>query len=416
MQTKSHTLGVRSARTRDSSGLDIPAAIVLLLWSLALLLSPVYVFKSGIPQPSDWLFILMLVCLFVFGRFQPGSRWDERAGRVLGGLGIFVVYSVFVNITWALILSGSRQGFESIPISMLLSSSYYAFNLCVAAGVASMLRWLNTKFIICSVFVLVVSGIVQAIVAFQTGSINSDGERTTAFFENPNQLGYFAVLNASLLLVLARSGKLNRFSQLAVLLGYLALLYLAIVSSSRAGIAGIGLACVLMYIDNLRRGIVFAVVLIVVLGTGFFASVSETLVDRTLDLNRGFVGELTYRGYDRLWNHPHYLLFGAGEGEYERFESHSTIELHSTPGTLLFCYGIIGFVLFFKPIVSIVRELGLSVLLLLLPVLVYGLTHQGLRQSEFWMLILLAGCLGNLRSVIDRETQNETTDLSIENE
>jgi len=56
------------------------------------------------------------------------------------------------------------------------------------------------------------------------------------------------------------------------------------------------------------------------------------------DLEREATGNR--RGYDRLFNYPENIVWGAGEGYYERFDEE--IEFHSWPGTVLFCYGLIG--------------------------------------------------------------------------
>src|SRR2546422_1043712 len=62
--------------------------------------------------------------------------------------------------------------------------------------------------------------------------------------------------------------------------------------------------------------------------------------------SQGKEESMEMRGYDRMTNHPQYLLFGAGEGAYYRFQSAWPRELHSSYGTLLFCYGIFGTALF----------------------------------------------------------------------
>src|SRR5918994_582076 len=79
---------------------------------------------------------------------------------------------------------------------------------------------------------------------------------------------------------------------------------------------------------------------------------SIDLVDR-VDSRLGTIGEqgddsLAGRGYDRIWRHPEHLVFGAGEGAGLRFTEFGGLvkEMHSTLGTVLFSYGIVGFSLF----------------------------------------------------------------------
>lgn len=86
-------------------------------------------------------------------------------------------------------------------------------------------------------------------------------------------------------------------------------------------------------------------------------------------------------------------MVGAGEGQTERLNTEAPeVELHSTPGTLLFSYGLFGTILFLLPFWYIVRTKGIPALSMFVPVLLYGSTHNGLRQSELWVLIILVGC------------------------
>jgi hypothetical protein len=112
-------------------------------------------------------------------------------------------------------------------------------------------------------------------------------------------------------------------------------------------------------------------------------------------LQRG--NELEVRGYDRIWKYPQYVLAGAGEGDYDRFEAER--ELHSSFGTMLFSYGVVGLVLFLAVLYQSLRSTPLLVKIYVLSVLLYGLTHQGLRFSWFWMLLGIAAGIGSLRRV-----------------
>ena len=99
------------------------------------------------------------------------------------------------------------------------------------------------------------------------------------------------------------------------------------------------------------------------------------------------------RGYDRLVNHAEYLLLGAGEGSYNRFQSELPgSELHSSYGTLLFCYGLVGALLFS---LALLLVCGLQVrwMLYLSPVMLFGLFHHGLRFTLFWVLLAYVCCL-----------------------
>jgi predicted RND superfamily exporter protein len=95
------------------------------------------------------------------------------------------------------------------------------------------------------------------------------------------------------------------------------------------------------------------------------------------------------RGYDRILHDFQYTILGAGEGEYWRHDSVWKGEIHSTFGTLLFCYGVVGLALFIVFLFYVYRSNRVAFLLYLMPVFVYSVVHNGLRATPFWMLLAL---------------------------
>jgi hypothetical protein len=91
---------------------------------------------------------------------------------------------------------------------------------------------------------------------------------------------------------------------------------------------------------------------------------------------------------------------GAGEGGViERWpqDLYAGNEIHSTIGTLVFSYGIVGTALFIASFWQLYRLVGLQLMLYLVPALIYGLTHQGLRFSLFWVLLGIVAIVGLAR-------------------
>ena len=64
-------------------------------------------------------------------------------------------------------------------------------------------------------------------------------------------------------------------------------------------------------------------------------------------------------------------------------------ELHSSAGTIFFCYGIVGTVLFGVFSWRVIQRGRLRYVLMLLPASAYGLTHQGLRFTLLWVLLAM---------------------------
>jgi hypothetical protein len=98
---------------------------------------------------------------------------------------------------------------------------------------------------------------------------------------------------------------------------------------------------------------------------------------------------LAGRGYDRIMENPEYLFFGAGEGVYDRFEAFTGSEFHSTLGSLLVSYGIVGLFLFLLIMYRALKNDRFRSWNILLFIMVYGLTHNGIRESFLWVMLAL---------------------------
>jgi hypothetical protein len=101
--------------------------------------------------------------------------------------------------------------------------------------------------------------------------------------------------------------------------------------------------------------------------------------------------------------YPEYLLTGAGEGALYRFDEaddgdEQIHEIHSTFLTIMFSYGLVGTAAFAAAIWRLYRLSSGGAFLYLIPPFLYGLTHQGLRFSFFWLLLAVIGVLGSVAS------------------
>jgi hypothetical protein len=115
-------------------------------------------------------------------------------------------------------------------------------------------------------------------------------------------------------------------------------------------------------------------------------SIAAALVRRAGRLGGQIEAFERQRKVARLVENPRYLVLGAGEGANEpRFGVRA--EVHSTVGTLLFSYGIPGTLLFAWFFRNLIRADVKTSLLLLLPLFVYGIAHNGLRFSPFWICL-----------------------------
>ena len=220
--------------------------------------------------------------------------------------------------------------------------------------------------------------------------------RQIIFFNNPNQLGYFGLLAVTLIMVSYKKATNRAIATIVFLLS--AFFLIAISHSKAAIVAGIfiiaSMVLPLKMTNNMQKKIKTYLILLVVAliiinfikpellnQNRLFDSVKKRILSIGADADDSLAG----RGYDRIIRYPQYLIFGAGEGALERFNTH--IEIHSTIGTVLFSYGIIGFTIFAFIIILVMWKQTFANNSLIISVLAYGLTHQGLRQTLFWILL-----------------------------
>ncbi len=351
----------------------------LLLWSLYILLFPVYVFKSGMPQPGDMLMLLLVPAVFLTGsnRLFPAAILPTRA------LILFTAYIVLVNVAWTIALDtyalvDTKDGFLFTLTYYIYNAIFFLLALVLYTRYRERFLWLTLQLTLASV-------VLQVLISFV---FSRGATRSAVLFNNPNQLGYFAVLSASILCFGRRRLGLGT---LPATIGLLASAYLALLSSSKAALGATAILVIVGLLSNPRFIVVSALGALLLLVSS--DKVTEA-IDRTrnrfdTDESAGFFEE---RGYDRIMDNKQHWFFGAGEGGYRRFKETSVIgahELHSSAGTIFFCYGFIGSVLFAVFCWRVLEGGRLRYVLMLLPAFAYGLTHQGLRFTLLWVLLAL---------------------------
>jgi hypothetical protein len=351
----------------------------LTAWAVYVALIPVYVFKSGLPQPGD-LFILPLVPIVLW-------RWNGTLSPKVAGafraLLWFTAWVVAVDYTW-MFLTGNFALWG--PDSFLLYPIYYIYNTLIFLMAVVLYRRHGDLFIRVTVMVLVGTVFVQAL----TGIVLQSGKRGALFFNNPNQLGYFSLLVATLIAMTHRRLKMQLLtsSSAMVCCGFLALL-----SASRAAVGGIAILLALLFFSNPKVILVTGLATFTLIIAGPLSSTFENAEDRIENRSRG--SQRTFfeeRGYERISEHEQYLLLGAGEGGFTRWDDVQHVrhmEIHSSAGTILFSYGIVGSLLFLVFVWRVVRRAPRRLLLLLLPPFLYTIAHHGLRFTALWVLLAI---------------------------
>lgn len=347
----------------------------LVVWCLYLILTPFYVVDSGLPQPGDALVFPLLPLAL--------ARWDgklDRAtSRMLRALLWFTIWVFVVNYAWAFI-----EWKLTKPEDFLIHPLFYAYNAAVLLAALVLAKREPARFLRLTFDVMFWMIMFQVVASF---FYRTDLYRGTLFFNSPNQLGYYSLLAACLFAMIQQPLGLSR---LQASIGVTGCAYLAVLSSSRASLAGILILLLVLLVSNPRAVIAGS---LVALGLTFLGGPLTDAMEftqyRALANREPEVSFAVERGYNRIWESPEYLLTGAGEGDYERFgtpDQHAR-EIHSSLGTVVFGYGIVGVILFGLFAVRLIRGGMLRTTVILIPATIYTIAHQGLRFTMFWVVI-----------------------------
>lgn len=359
---------------------------VLLFLLLAYLLSSVfYVFKSGLPQPAN-IFILIAIVIGGFHVLAQEGRLRVSHMTLLGTG--FAAYAALINLLHYAFLPDQQ---------FLLSSVYYIYNV----GAFLLLVFLTNRApdALARVLYWGVAGMVFiqlcAVFAFGPGT----ALRSVGTFNNPNQLAYWTLLSLGILAALRYPHRFH-YKDWA-LIAALAAINLAAISKAGMVAFFFALACLVcsrMSSHVVKISAVFLMVCVIIYAAFDSARVSEALLSvdgfsaayqRLSEQPGSGDDNFDARGYLRMVEHPQYLLLGAGEGGHGRFYFDAR-EMHSGLGTILFCYGLAGSVLFAGFMLMLFIRLPTLFWALLAAVMFFGLAHQNVRFAYFW--IFLGAC------------------------
>jgi hypothetical protein len=345
----------------------------LALWLAYLLLTPFYVWKSGRPQPADFVLLVLLALLVRNGvpRLPPQLKGASQA--ILA----FATYAAVVNLLWGLILID----YDVQKVGAIGFASFYYFNALVFVICLLLYMRAGMRFIALSVWGSGISVLLQLVLYAWTGGAGLWREKL--FFNNPNQLGYYALLTA----VIVAFGYVS--ARLPLLLAGASLATCALLAASSLSKAALIGTAVVAVVAAVRRPLLPVLTVVMIL-LGMAVKDPGELIDRVTfrmeDMGQQEDDTLEGRGYSRIEMHPQYLVLGAAEVGHDRHGDFGG-ELHSSWATVLFSYGVVGLSLLLFFFWRALRLLRPADVLFLMPIFWYGITHQGLRFRLFWVFI-----------------------------
>lgn len=376
----------QSIRVLNRNRESLEEGIIL---SVYMILKPFYLFSSGLPQISDMFLIAAAIAMLLRERGKIRIK-REYVQWVFVFLGT-VVFQVLVQIVWWMKLSDDR---------MLLYSAYYVFNciaslLCIYIGQHIGIRKL--KLSLCK-------GCFFSVIVTAIGIITQSryhGIRTMGFFNNPNQLGYYALLIITIIAFFPDQLPKWQNAMILVVAAWANLL-----SLSKASIIGLGGLAICYAIwgskkKTLKKIALQALMIAALFGAVYWLLYSNSrivLQNSTLSFLRRRILGLSMendsslaigRGYSRVWEMGRHFLWGKGEGAYYRFDIMTGYEAHSTFVNVLVSYGLIGFFAYLYLMIYPLQCRGevMRNFACFSGIFLYSFTHNGIRNTLLWILI-----------------------------
>lgn len=369
---------------------------ILILFSLYFILTPFYLWKSGLPQISDFVMLLLVLINLANKNKKIYVSAHEKHSVIISFL--FVYYIVMINIIWVLITG---------EYTFIKMSLFYIYNAIVFVTIIDIVNQYKHELLKFTLIGIVGAVLIQLFL-FVIGIGNDyGGGRYILSFNNPNQLGYFAILILSIIVFVSYHISIKNIWYLLCILGPGVLVILSL--SNAAIISYFGMLVGILISKNRRKVnkryltiVILAILLITVLlytNTSIFHgnSLFQSFEQRLSKTSDKIAQTSDVRGYYRITEYPQYWIFGSGEGAFYRFRG-SSLEFHSTLGNLQVSYGIIGLILFLALMIRAIVSNGYKGWYLLFFIMLYGLTHNGIRNSLLWILIALMSASQSLKS------------------
>ncbi|MEQ9465363.1 MAG: hypothetical protein RJQ10_17005 [Haliea sp.] len=367
---------------------------LLLLMSLGVALSPIYLFESGGLQFAHYAMAVFILLCSVTYRFSPLSRSDL----------FFLLYVAYVWLReLAALVSGAPLVTMMVPLHLTFVFFLYFYSRRHLYSQSDLVAVGHAISVACSVAFL---GVILTGFSLQSGAAPV---RAMGTFNNPNQLGYFAVCSGTIVCFLYNLKALRPVQFFLVLM---ISIFLSLTSLSKASMVSMGflllaqsgyllfshasrearlvklLSCLLFVVAVSSIALMFELwrVFMVVDGLPF--------VDRLVNFASENDSSFTVRGYGIIASASLVeLVFGMSS--YSAALRHGGHEVHSTLMSQLTYYGLCGsgFLLYFfwRWFRTVLVSHGwLAMCLVCGPVMLFGVTHNGIRFLLFWILISIS--------------------------
>ncbi|NTW32742.1 MAG: hypothetical protein HGB12_08980 [Bacteroidetes bacterium] len=320
----------------------------------------------------------------------------------------------FILYCWVRELFGYCMG---VGINTLLPALYYTFSFLLFVSVR---RYMNNEDKMRLLYFGLMISLVISMISIYLFGLNINEEvnavRSVGTYNNPNQLGYYSVI----LISIASYGLIRKIINLSVyLVFFFGAIILCIMSLSKAAIISVMslvIVYVIIFLKERKLNIISGnkyIYAILMLGFIMIYNINniKSINYEDLAIYKRFYymfdekdTDMKERGYGVFSQaSAEEMLFGiSSEGVISRHGA----EVHSTFMSPITSYGIIGggmFCAFFVTlIIGVADRYGIkNAIILFLPVILYGISHNGTRFSAFWLFLSVMFVSANNKKIIN---------------
>lgn len=365
--------------------------ILLLLF---ILIRPFYVRASGQVQPADGFLMLYFFCT-VYRDFKAEVLVPNIKKNKL--FYIFLVFAIMINAFYHKVVPDPRFLFSSLYL-IYMGVVVYSYDSGINKGLIDKIRYILYGNLMIQ-FLIYSSGLGRLYYELW----EEGATRYMGTFTDPNQFGFYIFI-VLLFAYLTKHEKADTYLfSITSVMG----IFLVIQSKSLAAFLGLAVLYTLALLrfigEKFRVNKVILCVMLILTTTGVVYYFIPTSDFRIEDVEYNTVNRIRYKIYnviyadgikdilreraaEKIINYPEYFIYGAGEGNYERYYPEPVNEIHSSFINLFFSYGLIPFAILMGWFKKRLKGLNAVSLVCFITILIESMFLVNYRQALFWVL------------------------------
>lgn len=353
----------------------------IIIWCIYLILFPFKIEEEGSVQIADYF---MVVGIFI-NLIISGVGFTGNFNKYLL---VLLIYILIINSIYYYLFG-----------DLLFIKSSFNYIYCVLALFLVIDISKKKDFIKATSISIFISFLIQLFFIYLNG-INFIDFRQKLFFNDPNQLGYWGLNALTIYILFYIQNNQNKYLNFLYFLGIIISLLFIILSISQSAMISASVLLIiylfLLFKKNKSRFLFYFIIFIInasiysqnIVNNILFSNIKKRF---EMDLFNPKEKDNSFEGryYDRIYKYPEYLILGAGEGKFERFNLLDPKEIHSTFGNILFSYGLIGLIILLIPFLILIKDPFSLFSFTLIGYLLFTLTTNTSRWVLFWVVSFL---------------------------